>query len=88
VVIMLSILDACTRRARYRAMERQHGLERASVKKRKEAAMQHATESIFMLMGQGSAPASRSWSVRILFICWAGAFRCLVGRFCFLKLKL
>ncbi len=33
--------------------------------------MQHALETIFMGIGQGSSPHTKSWSVKLLFIAWA-----------------
>lgn len=70
VILALSLLDAATRRARHRALARYYGVERAARKRRRERAMEYATESVFMLMGQGSPPNSRAWSVRVLFVCW------------------
>jgi hypothetical protein len=52
VVLVLSLLDNFTRAARYRALEEHHGVERVLRKRRRERAMEHASESIFMLVGQ------------------------------------
>jgi ABC-type amino acid transport substrate-binding protein len=71
VVLALSLLDSATRRARYRALERHYGLERAKVKRRREKAMQYTIESMMMLLGQGGAPRAHSWAVKIMFVCWA-----------------
>ncbi len=73
MVLVLWLLDYWTRAARYRARQGLIGEERAKAKRKSEAAMSHATESIFMLVGQGGAPNTHSWSVKFLFICWAGA---------------
>jgi ABC-type amino acid transport substrate-binding protein len=72
VVIALSLLDLATRRARYRALERCYGLERAKITRRRDATMQYTIESIMMLLGQGGAPrGAPSWAVKIMFVCWA-----------------
>jgi hypothetical protein len=33
--------------------------------------MNHAIESIMMAVGNGAAPTSRSWAVKIVYIAWA-----------------
>ncbi|GBF97660.1 glutamate receptor [Raphidocelis subcapitata] len=73
VVGALGALDATTRRARYRALERTHGAGRADDKRQKDKAraMRYASESVFMLVGSGGVPQTHSWSVKILFMCWA-----------------
>ena len=70
VILAVTALDTWTRHARYRAIERHYGLEKSKMK-RKEDVMEHASESIYMLIGAGGPPSSRTWSVKLLFIAWA-----------------
>jgi hypothetical protein len=65
VVLVLSVLDSWTRAARYRALEEHDGLDRMMRKRRREHAMQYASESIFMLVGQ-VGPRARGARARLL----------------------
>ncbi|KAI8472309.1 MAG: hypothetical protein J3K34DRAFT_519790 [Monoraphidium minutum] len=71
VILVASLLQSWTRRARYRALERRYGLEQTNVGGRRERVMQHGIQSIFTLIGQGSAPKAHSWGVKLLYLAWA-----------------
>eukprot|EP00882_Tetradesmus_deserticola_P022192 GHRQ01024084.1.p1 GENE.GHRQ01024084.1~~GHRQ01024084.1.p1 ORF type:complete len:364 (+),score=196.80 GHRQ01024084.1:126-1094(+) len=70
-MLLLTLLDSVTRNARLRAFERLHGAQHTSKKRRDGKAMNHAIEAIMMAVGNGAAPTSRSWAVKIVYIAWA-----------------
>eukprot|EP00775_Hariotina_reticulata_P004904 gene4904-5148_t len=71
IVLILSILDLVTRRARLKAVERTYGVLKSQKTRRRDKVMHHAIETIMMTVGSGAAPTSRSWAVKVMFIAWA-----------------
>ncbi|WIA38212.1 hypothetical protein OEZ86_001557 [Tetradesmus obliquus] len=71
IMLLLTLLDAVTRNARLRAFERLHGTQKLTRKRRDAKVVNHAIESIMMAVGNGAAPTSRSWAVKIVYIAWA-----------------
>ncbi|KAF8062078.1 Glutamate receptor [Scenedesmus sp. PABB004] len=71
IMLLVSAIDAVTRRARLRAFARLHGEGFVAKRRRRDKLMSHAIETVMMAVGSGSAPTSRSAAVKLLFVAWA-----------------
>eukprot|EP00878_Enallax_costatus_P025689 GHUV01027508.1.p1 GENE.GHUV01027508.1~~GHUV01027508.1.p1 ORF type:complete len:323 (+),score=32.39 GHUV01027508.1:309-1277(+) len=71
VMVIISVLDGITRRARLRAIERTHGVVRVQRVRKRDKLMGHVIETVMMAVGSGSTPTTRSCSVKVMFVAWA-----------------